>query len=453
MSTGSASRCVSWSSADRWDFTGCPDYPARVTDGPLFFLSYSRNDRADRPADIKRLHDDVSALLRQRFGVPRDRSVGFLDDEGIEPGAAWPDVLREALRTARAFVPLLSPSYFASEYCGKEWASFTDRLPVVAQDVSKPGLVQPVLLVGPQDLNPMPPAVQNTQFTHADYPAEYAANGLAYLLGLPSQDDNYRRFVHAFADKLVRAIRNNELPPAEQIPPLDSICSAFHDTRTRQQLVSRMSQPGRMLFAQFVYVAARAEELTELRIECSAYGELGGLDWRPYLPSSDAEIHLLANKVALDERFRYESVDLNDDLIDRINAAENARKVVVLVVDTWTLRLPRYRRLMEELDRYTLPNCVVVVPINRNDVETARSEAELELVLTRAFMRHHVKPDPDTFATGIDTPEELMRRLARALGVAKMRIIKMAEMTRATPIRGSSRMPVISASVTGEPQA
>jgi hypothetical protein len=108
---------------------------------------------------------------------------------------------------------------------------------------------------------------------------------------------------------------------------------------------------------------------------------------------------------------------------------------------------------MEELDRYTLPNCVVVVPINRNDVETARSEAELELVLTRAFMRHHVKPDPDTFATGIDTPEELMRRLARALGVAKMRIIKMAEMTRATPIRGSSRMPVISASVTGEPQA
>jgi hypothetical protein len=46
-----------------------------------------------------------------------------------------------------------------------------------------------------------------------------------------------------------------------------------------------------------------------------------------------------------------------------------------------------------------------------------------------------------------------MRRLARALGVAKMRIIKMAEMTRATPIRGSSRMPVISASVTGEPQA
>src|SRR5436190_8436787 len=108
---------------------------------------------------------------------------GFLDTTDIEPGDSWPDDLREALRTARAFVPILSPTYFDRLYCGKEWAVFSQRLSSQAGFRARRGLqlIQPVLFVRPEDLNPKPKVVVPIQYMSDRYPALYGERGLRYL--------------------------------------------------------------------------------------------------------------------------------------------------------------------------------------------------------------------------------------------------------------------------------
>jgi len=359
----------------------------------------------------------------------------------------WPDVLGEALRTAGTFVPILSPAYFSSQYCGKEWTAFARRLPARPVNPTEPGPVQPVLLVPPGDLHPMPPAVAAHQYCHDDYPDQYLERGLSYLLNVPSETDSYWKFLHAFAGKLIGALRSNPTSCAASLEPLAAIPSAFHDEMSHLQLIERGGPPSKHLFAEFVYIVARAEELRDLRQELSSYGDEGGLDWRPYLPMYDAEIGMIAAQVASRERFRYEPVPLDDHLVERVVTAAGARKVVVVVVDVWTVRIERYRKLMEDLDNRNVPACVIIVPVNFSDVETMRSQELLRATLEATFVNRHLVPDPDVFLAWVDTPEGLDARLADALSKAKMRILKQYEVTRRAQALGAfSRLPIIAAS-------
>ena len=93
--------------------------------GLTFFLSYARDDRrSGPPLGIAKFFEDLSGVLRPRLRNVVEGDIGFLDTRGIEPGSAWPESLRQALGTAQAFVPVLSPRYFERQYCGKEWAAF-----------------------------------------------------------------------------------------------------------------------------------------------------------------------------------------------------------------------------------------------------------------------------------------------------------------------------------------
>src|SRR5689334_7573765 len=86
---------------------------------PVYFLSYARDDREDSPDLLPRFLADLDATLRQRLGVDRDDAPGFFDAGRIETGTAWSTRLADALRTANVFVPILSPRYFGSHYCGR----------------------------------------------------------------------------------------------------------------------------------------------------------------------------------------------------------------------------------------------------------------------------------------------------------------------------------------------
>jgi hypothetical protein len=57
-----------------------------------------------------------------------DREVKlFVDEDNIETGDRWPEKLKEALKRSRCMVPLWSSSYFRSDWCVSEWASFRER--------------------------------------------------------------------------------------------------------------------------------------------------------------------------------------------------------------------------------------------------------------------------------------------------------------------------------------
>lgn len=98
---------------------------------PYFFLSYARKD--DRDEFVKRFYDDLALELR-RIGADPSAQPPFRDVERLGLGADWARVLGGAVGHCRAFVALYSPSYLSSEYCGKEWTAFRERLDKYRQE-------------------------------------------------------------------------------------------------------------------------------------------------------------------------------------------------------------------------------------------------------------------------------------------------------------------------------
>ena len=393
--------------------------------GLTFFLSYARDDRrSGPPVGIAQFFEDLSRVLRPRLSNVVEGDIGFLDTRGIEPGSAWPESLRQALGSVQAFVPVLSPRYFERQYCGKEWAAFASRMPPGAR------LIQPVLFVPPVDLNPMPMVMREIHYAHEKYPREYLDRGLSELLNVPTHRDTYMKFVYAFADVLVTALRESPPTPAREIPLLAEIDSPFHDRETGYRTADPAAPPGRRLFAQFIYVAARRDELQGMRSELEAYGDTGGLDWQPYLPDLDTEIGIIAGEVASRERFFYESAELDGRLVERIQEAIAMNKVVVVVVDPWTVRLARYQTLMRDLDQMASTSCAVLIPVNENDAETAQWRGDLENVVEATFINRTAAPDPAAFAPWIRTPKALEEEMAAKLAGAKMRVLRRDEVVR-----------------------
>jgi hypothetical protein len=96
------------------------------------FLAYSHEDQKFREDLTK--HLSVARRLEE---------VDLWHDRVIEPGNSWEDVLEAKLDSADVFLPLLSASFFASDYCvGKEMKRAFERrtanaviiLPVLVRD-------------------------------------------------------------------------------------------------------------------------------------------------------------------------------------------------------------------------------------------------------------------------------------------------------------------------------
>jgi hypothetical protein len=94
----------------------------------VFFASYARADTDYEPFHklMKTFIDDLSAKVAVKMAVPR-AGICFFDESSIETGAIWQNELTEALKTCKAAVTLFSPSYFTSQWCGKEFQVFLNR--------------------------------------------------------------------------------------------------------------------------------------------------------------------------------------------------------------------------------------------------------------------------------------------------------------------------------------
>src|SRR4051812_49353415 len=118
---------------------------------PLFYLSYARPDRDADPETVDSFFGDLVQELKRMTGLEAEE-IGFLDGQSIAAATEWPDEVRQALAECRSFVAMLSPAYFASSYCGREWAVFQGR--IKTRDMP---LILPVLLT-PVGRLPAPPA-------------------------------------------------------------------------------------------------------------------------------------------------------------------------------------------------------------------------------------------------------------------------------------------------------
>ncbi len=89
---------------------------------PDIFVSYARRDDSDG------LISELAERLREAYGRYLGAKLDvFMDSADIQVGERWNRRLEAELESSRLVLALLSPSYFRSQYCLKEWDASQGR--------------------------------------------------------------------------------------------------------------------------------------------------------------------------------------------------------------------------------------------------------------------------------------------------------------------------------------
>jgi FxsC-like protein len=138
----------------------------------------------------------------------------------------------------------------------------------------------------------------------------------------------------------------------------------------------------------------------------------------------------MASAIAAEEDFFPEPLSLDVDLIPRLEAAQRDNKIVAIIVDTWTLQVPKYRDALKAFDDRNFLNCVVLVPWNLKDSETASAQASLKDLLVKSLPKNKLTKDPKYFIDSITSPDEFRKSIGAALNTIKAQILSYAEVEK-----------------------
>jgi hypothetical protein len=187
-----------------------------VLDGGYRYWFYMSYAHANLDRYLEKYHADLAKEVQLRLGAD-DAKVGFWDTGRIEVGSDWSAATSEALATARTLVPIISPHFIQSEYCGKEWQLFLKRFPLESpRSAILPVLWMPI----PRDL---PSAIARVQLWTDDFPQVYREEGLRFVMRLSRYADDYRKVVSRFAQRLIEAASDELAPPLQMVPPFDAL--------------------------------------------------------------------------------------------------------------------------------------------------------------------------------------------------------------------------------------
>ncbi|MGW2841102.1 TIR-like protein FxsC [Streptomyces sp. NPDC001493] len=340
-----------------------------------FFLSYARTPEngagTDQDMWVERLFQDLCGHVMAMTDLPVGTSPGFMDRQS-QPGENWPDRLSEMLADCRVFVPLISPRYFTSEMCGKEWHAFEQRtIHHRAQSNQSVEAIVPALWV-PTPLGQLPRSVSRLQFRHRDFGERYATDGLYGLIKLRLLAQEYERAVYELAKRIVTVAETGGLEPSRVVPDLRLLPSAF-GSRTE-------SEDGRVV--KITVVAPALHDLPRGRVPDS-YGA-SAEDWNPYHPASARPLAHVAEELV--RSLGYQAVTASFDLD---SGPEGRRRFPdgpeILLIDRWALQDEDRRRRLAAFDRESPPWTTVVGPWNRDDAQSRASEAELTGLLERTM--------------------------------------------------------------------
>src|SRR5262245_28969284 len=93
-----------------------------------FFVSYARADNDERAKQARNWITRFIAALQEeqrRFAGSREFRI-FFDKEDIHSLDDWQQRIYGSLYASRLFVAFISPNYFASEWCRREWRTWID---------------------------------------------------------------------------------------------------------------------------------------------------------------------------------------------------------------------------------------------------------------------------------------------------------------------------------------
>ena len=205
---------------------------------PYFFLSHAHppgsrfgSKRKSGPKKlVQRLFDSLCDHLGEICPSIGETPMGMMDTR-IAVGEDWGSWLSNQLSVCRVFVPLLSPGYFASEMCGKEWAVFKQR--TVRQRHTPGGsgsegvAIVPVLWA-PMPLEEMPGVARALQFKEGSFPESYQEMGLYGLMARPKMKRDCQESVYLLAERIRDVARQTVITEGTR-PSLTTVRSIFVD--------------------------------------------------------------------------------------------------------------------------------------------------------------------------------------------------------------------------------
>jgi len=402
-----------------------------------FFLSYARRDAKGSNGSENPWFQQFSAELARdvgsALGIPAavaEKDIEFYDRDGIPAGADWDATLATALQSSKVFVCLYSPSYFNSEYCGKEFQVFDSRVQAyqatLAAGAESPRLIIPVLWESPDFLpNPLPEAVNGIQYADKSLGLEYAQSGLLQMMRM-QQWPLYYQFLKNLVAKIRSEALAHSLPKDNNLASLKTIKSAFH-----LQTPPKEGQPPQgkgIKIAWLVYAVGKQADYSNVRQTHHYYGDNGN-EWQPYLPEADDLIGYLASTVATTKGLAPENVYIDNNFIARLQEAEAKNTVVVIIVDPWSLKLQPFQQSLRAYDGTRLTNCGVVVLWNKQDKETLDQWPTLKAQLQNTFWRNLVFKEV-LFQDEVCSVEELRAKLGAAIDEVKRRIYQGGRLQR-----------------------
>jgi len=71
--------------------------------------------------------EQLAQAVKREFVRVGGREARVFIDRSIRPGEPWSDSLKSALDSSRVLLACLSPAYFQSEWCRREWMPFAAR--------------------------------------------------------------------------------------------------------------------------------------------------------------------------------------------------------------------------------------------------------------------------------------------------------------------------------------
>jgi FxsC-like protein len=400
-----------------------------------FFLSYARGD--DDPY-VHKFYRELCSEIRALTGAGRDVEVGFFDSHSIDPGQRWSEKLLEALAECKTFIPLYSPAYFLSEPCGREWAIFARRTHNHGWPSDQTPPLIPLIWMPQHDV---PEVVQPYQWSSDALGDVYNESGLRRLLRLQRNHDEYVDFVSAVANRVVKASAAPRLARTARVA-FDDVPSAFHAdpalatsagrSRTGDQAAISTSQ-----VVHFVVAAAAGPEVAAVRSDLRYYGPQPE-DWAPYVPAYSRPLAEYACTVAAEKRFR-STVATIDQLNECINRAHRYNQIVVLLVDVWSTKIPRYHTVLHEYDGRNEPTTAVMIPRNQEDAETQTRSGELSEGVRQTFINNALRHDDVMFRSSVLTYETFGADLQVVLEVARNRVFIRGKVYRLPPRHGTPR--------------
>jgi hypothetical protein len=187
--------------------------PLRATHPPYyFFLSHSHSSTSgDANRDVDDFYQRLCEHLRHMTSVPADASPGYVDYK-MPISTRWPQDVAAALATCAVFVPLYSPRYFESLWCGREWDAFMRRESAHRAGNYPFSAIVPVLWIGAKDIKP-PPCASDRQYYDSRLGERYKDVGLYGLK--KAHRDQYSRATYYIARTICDVAAATKLDPCD----------------------------------------------------------------------------------------------------------------------------------------------------------------------------------------------------------------------------------------------